>query len=708
MLLAGSTTVMSVDALRDSFFSLMKSLFCQYEEQTAIRSDQFSDMLYCYDGKIVWEQNTKTGSAFVDETGKQWVEVPEDAPGFGALDFDGNLLMADKNADNNELTVTHYDPDGKAERTVKLRDLPKPAEGEFLKVQKLLADRDFLYLLIRMQGGMLETLLVYDWDGNLLSEYKDTVDVTIDGQGCFYSLTGGLQQQTPYSILKGDMKNRAESLKSPVYGFPCQIDYNRKDGNLYLSTASEVAVYDPLDGKKLRTVLTIGQDTSFYPEEISYYYDFAVAEDGSLYFNFSRYSDEDTAFRFYQEIIPFLFDAASEPEKVKADVAVTVPYANEFLSDAAMRYEREHPGTVVMLDTEYPSWEAWLYGYVDYDSDALMKRLAAGETGNVVQLSELDQPIRESLGSELLLDLTPYLEKSGLQSSMNPAVWEEMKTDGAIRGIPMGYQVSCLAVDAALADKIGADLSHLDSWADLFDLLSLLEEKAPGVPLFNGTRDEVFHLFIQSVLPEQINLEQRTVSLDEEQLRKDLTALRAVFTNPNLAQDLGNSVTDPLMGSMFAAFELGEGYLRDDYSRLSDYPDYRLIPMPGAVLYQPQEIYAIPADADNPDAAWEFLEYLAEEKAQSLNSRLYLPVNEAGWDSFAEWTGNFFTWEDRQRFSDFEKIAKGAATMRAPAELEKIFAVQCKRYLYGSQTFEETLRNAEEELSAALSAQKGS
>lgn len=698
VLLAGATTVMSVDALRDGFFSLIESIFCQYQEQPSIQSDQISSMLYHYDGKIVWEQTTETGSAFVDDTGKKYLEIPKDVPGFAALDFDGNLMMVDLNSETCAASITRYTAAGNVEYTVKLNDLPRPAEGEYLEITKVLADQDFLYLLVQTDSAFLQ---VYDWDGNLIAEYAETVDVTIDGEGNFYSLTGDLQNHTPYAILKGDMKNHVESTKMPVYGYFLQIDYNRADGNLYLASAQEVSVHRTLDGKKLRTVLTIGQDTSFYPESVPGCYDFAVAEDQSLYFNFCRYSEN---FQVSQEIIPFRFDTKAAPEQVQPDIAITVPYASDYLRDAVMRYEREHPGTEVMIDTEYSSWEEWHTSGLP-ELRGLQTRLAAGTVGNLVQISNWSgQSVRDNLDSELLLDLTPYIQESGLQTSMNPAVLQGMETDGTVRGIPTGYQASCLAVNAELAEKLGVDLESLTSWAEIFDLLPLLEEQAPGTLLFSCTRDGVLSAFLRSSLPKLTNPKRGTVSLEQEWFQKDLEALCRVWQNPNFAALSEDFQKDPLKNSLFTVLELGEGAaLMDDFTQASDYyPNHRFLPMPGAGIYQPREVYAIPANAPYPEKAWDFLEYLASDEMQSLSSQIDIPVQQAGWDAFTKQTSYFSAPSDKQRLHDFERVAKNAETMGVPDSMEKTVSAAIRQYLNGKQTMEEALHHAEEQLSDAL------
>lgn len=154
---------------------------------------------------------------------------------------------------------------------------------------------------------------------------------------------------------------------------------------------------------------------------------------------------------------------------------------------------------------------------------------------------------------------------------------------------------------------------------------------------------------------------------------------------------------DPLMGSMFSPYDIGEDYIEDDFSRQVDgYPDgYCYLPMPGGQQFECKDVFGIAASSDNPDAAWKFLEYLYSEEIQSLHRR-GIPVTQEGWEK--DFLERMSYHNAPSNMEDFEAIVKGADTLKLQSEITNLFAAHFQKYLDDEETLDQMLAAAEEEI----------
>ena len=676
-----------------------------YPEKETQKGGYFGDTFFNFQGEIVWYRDSEDGLSFVKQDGTAVAETPETPPSnYIGMDFHGNILEAFLDKSTYFVTVNRYDQAGEIDRTAELKELHKPGEEQYLHIRKILADDSYLYVLGEIQGANDSYLQVYDWDGNLIVEYADTQDAAIDGQGNFYSLTGGLNRRSKYAYVKYDVNAQKEVSMEPVFDMPYQIEYNRYDGRIYLVTEKGVGVYypgivgpnDSRNENNLRYILTLIQDTSFTSEPLYSLTDFAMGEDRSLYFNFSGDEGEGENFRMFQQIIPFTFEEGAVEER-EPTFSITVPYASEFLKEASFRFEKKYPEEHIEIDAAYLSEDAYLQSY-DLYRDKISTRLMAGDVGDVVSLSGEGLPVQNFLQSDALLDLTPYLEESGISTTLNPSILEAVEMNGATRGLPVTYQVPCLVADGALAEKLGVNLDGLDSWADVFNLLPRLKESSSETPLFNSSKNLVAQAMVASCMPQLIDVSKKTVSLNQDWFRETLESFKAVQDDPMLVKMQDLSGFDWLAGSMFAPYELGNGYLVDDFSRAEDYPEQKFLPMPGGQTFECSDIYGIAASSDNPDAAWKFLEYLYSEEIQSLH-RWGIPVTQEGWENvFVEQMSRYDSPINQQRMEDFESIVKGADTLKLQSEITNLFAAHFQKYLDDEETLDQMLAAAEEEI----------
>lgn len=348
------------------------------------------------------------------------------------------------------------------------------------------------------------------------------------------------------------------------------------------------------------------------------------------------------------------------------------------------------------IDAAYLSEDAYWQSY-DLYRDKISARLMAEDVGDIVSLSGEGLPVQNFLQSDALLDLTPYLEESGISTTLNPSILEAVEMNGATRGLPVTYQVPCLVADGALAEKLGVNLDGLDSWADVFNLLPRLKESSPETPLFNSSKNLVAWAMIDSCMPRLIDVEQKTVSLNRDWFRETLESFKAVEDDPMLAKMQDFSIMDPLMGSMFSPYDIGEDYIGDDFSRQVDgYPEgYCYLPMPGGQQFECKDVFGIAASSDNPDAAWKFLEYLYSEEIQSLHRR-GIPVTQEGWEK--DFLERMSYHNASSNMEDFEAIVKGADTLKLQSEITNLFAAHFQKYLDDEETLDQMLAAAEEEI----------
>lgn len=271
------------------------------------------------------------------------------------------------------------------------------------------------------------------------------------------------------------------------------------------------------------------------------------------------------------------------------------------------------------------NWDA--SGWGGFEEKALV-RLAGGDPADIMRLS--DESFGQWVRAGYLLPLDSYVQRDRIsQSLFLPVVFPLGTIDGRFYGFPQGIATRALAYNTAMFD--GAGLAHPDDqWRWDKELLSAakkLSEPDAEVPKFG-----ILFWFggagvLRKDVPEMIwswggevfdpqgqFLLNTDASISALQFLADLRNVHRVYPDEG-------DVLQMFANSQIAMWNTGiwDVNLLRQYSQMGLEWDFAPTPGGPAGYYsfiQGNGIYVIPQTSPNPDAAWEFMKFLASEEAQ--------------------------------------------------------------------------------------------
>lgn len=298
------------------------------------------------------------------------------------------------------------------------------------------------------------------------------------------------------------------------------------------------------------------------------------------------------------------------------DIAQTAYY--QPLIDA---YEAANPNVKIeMVDL----------GSSDY-SNMLQIQLSGGETYDVVAVKDIPG-YNNLVKTNLLVDLTPYMEKDGVDASKYGGVVEQVTVDGKVYELPFRNDFWVVFYNKDLFDAAGVDYptndmtfeeydalaravtsgsgaskvygGHYHTWRSAVQLFAILDGKHTIV---DGGDYSYMKPYYDMVLAQQ----EDGIVMDYAMLKTSNTHYSGVFYN--------NQVATMNMGSWFIATliqEIEKGTTECKNWGIVKYPHAEGVE-PGSTLGTITAL-GIPTNSENKDAAWDFVKFVTGEEGAEV------------------------------------------------------------------------------------------
>lgn len=341
--------------------------------------------------------------------------------------------------------------------------------------------------------------------------------------------------------------------------------------------------------------------------------------------------------------------------------------------------------------------------------------LAGGTPPDVMRMN--DDYIRELSNKDQLLDLTSYME--GLDpSEYLDAVWSfPAQPNGAHTGVAVGVQPRLFFYNKTMFEEAGVPLPPTTwtdegwKWDDFLRTAQALTVPGERWGTLIYTDPGYENTFAVNNGGDGLYSEDGTLfalaepeGVEAIQWIADLTLVHEV--QPPWAQVQG----DQADLQMFAAGEIGmlfsttgtATYLQEN---VTDF-EWDVAPVPGQVR-QLQEgslvVFVTPADSDQPDAAWDFLEFLSGPVAGRMfaEAAAFIPVNREGAEAITTTPGGP---ENIALFIEAAEHNQGVYFTSSTSQAVQIFRPQLDLVFTGEATAAQVLSDIRPQVEAVLQA----
>lgn len=473
------------------------------------------------------------------------------------------------------------------------------------------------------------------------------------------------------------------------------------------------------EGRDYTELVLAGIDMSYIPlEEVGILSGFAF-DQGRFYLVHTGGTSDDTVL-----ISTYAYSkvAGERPPRERV-ITVTIPYMTNYFSQAMSRYELNHPDVDIVPDYMYNSRAEFLQNHRNY-ATTLSLRIASGEAGDLVMIGGAGLELSDMLSSDAFLDLSDRIRNSALYPDLIVSLFEGMRVDGAIRGVPLSFAggQGWYILDEELLRAIpGTDGMRLDRWIDVLDLVPLIEEYLPeGRLIATATGDiTVWRRFgghiLYSNIDSLIDFETKTVRLDSDWFRELLRRLKDLSQSPAMeAVNLYDIPEGSHSGALFTECKLNEGlkgslwwYLQTASGRRC-----RLVGRFGGEIAPNRTllsrmVYGISAHSSNQDVAWDFLEFLLSPEIQRFVAWEQYPVNRLEFTKVQEeLKENFPEWDPAEvEYATGEVLRIADSATRSydyGLPIRKKLWQSIEKYMNDELTLEAALTEAEREIRILL------
>lgn len=291
--------------------------------------------------------------------------------------------------------------------------------------------------------------------------------------------------------------------------------------------------------------------------------------------------------------------------------------------------------------------------YSDYDAK-LRTVMSSGAHPGVIRIN--DDYVQAYHGEGSLLDLTPYLERDGIDAAdFYPVAFDfPEQEDGAYAAWPIMLNPAVLFCNVEAFEEAGVPLPPTDwaddgwDWDDFLDAAKKLTKpdgERWGALIFHGTQIETVWP-VNNGTPGIYSEDAQSFTLADEastdalQWAADLALVHKVHpdygtvTSGKSTPNWGESLFGSGQVGMMLALTSSIPCLRENAE-----VDWDIFPLPqkeARKSVNTMTVLAIPSESPDPDAAWEFLKYCSGPEASEkfADSRGFLPVATAAAELF--------------------------------------------------------------------------
>ena len=681
---------------------------------------RFSGEFVKYKGQTVLYYDQK----FLDlKTGETVLELPESVFtdyvwGVYVDDADQIYTISSKETPGT-LYFNQYTPEGeKVGEPVELKDnavkwfTGKDGEDEnFVRLWYFSVDAERIYLTTWSLDSIFQ---MFSRDGSLLFT-QNTCYGTILDKGNLY-LAGRLGDSTKAGFGVGQLDQDSLEWKYVTgidkYAFGLELDAG--NGILYAPTTTGVSTYAAADGKPLGEVFQLYKDGEMVTSGWNLR-GFAMGQEGELYFRSWQQEGDVCLNNLYLGYDRTLI------EKVEQPVTLTIydNWRSEYVEELILRFEAQYPEEKVEYSYENESIKGALKPAYH---EKLAETLMAGDGADIVMVGGYRSVCTDIIDSDMLVDLTPYLEEDFAQNAYDETLLSSLERNGEVKVLPINFYMPYMQIDVKGLQELGVTMDfETVTWSDVLSLADVVKEKAPNKALFNvrssigykeTTMADILLELLVSNQSELIDYENGTVDLSQQWFVDLLKQLKTISGYPNIGKYLDNEDAgyDHLQDKCYIYLDDGNGFysVTNLYKMSMHYfpnkrsgADVRYFPVPMGEKGANREgyswsLYGITKNSPNKESAWKFLKFAIEEENQKLDSQKSLPVDKAAWTTLYPSTQKVPE-EGVERFlDDLTMLYRDVDTMYGANKVTMDMYYSLLEYLNDEITLEEALEKAQQ------------
>lgn len=685
---------------------------------------RFSGEFVNYKGRSVLYYNQKLMDL---QTGDTILELPEsvfvDYVWGVYVDDDDQIYTISSKEAPGSLVLTQYTLEGEmVGESVELKDnsikwfTGKDGEDEnYIRLWYFSVDEDRIYLTTWSLDSIFQ---MFSRDGSLLFT-QNTCYGTVLNKGKLY-LAGMLGEgaNTGYGVGLLDASTLEWEYVINIERYAFGLELDAENGILYAPTETGVNTYSAVDGRPLGEVFSVYQSGEMVASG-PYLRGFAMDTDGNMYFR--SWQTENKVCLASQ----YLCYDRTLTEKKEKTVTLTIydNWCSEYIEELILRFEARYPEEKVEYSFENESAKSALSGAYH---EKLAEILLAGNAADIVMLGGYLSVCTDVIKSDLLVDLTPYLQEDFDRTAYDETMLSALDLGGEVKAFPINFYMPFLQIDVKGLRELGVTTDfETMTWSELFSLADVVKEKAPdkvlfAVPYDDGYRDglmlDILEQLLVVNLPELIDYEKGTVDLNQQWFVDLMKQFKMVSDYPNIAKYLPNGRFNP---SAFWDFLQDQSYVRIDvggefytshgmdnvyrhyYPNQKPGADIRYYPIPSGEKGSNRaayswNLYGITEKSPNKDSAWKFLKFAIEEENQQLGSFVSLPVNKAAWSTMIPPVDMVPEEGIKPYFDDLTMLYKNIDTIYGSDKVTMDAFEPLLQYLNDELTLEEALAKAQQ------------
>ncbi|MDO4617730.1 MAG: sugar ABC transporter substrate-binding protein [Lachnospiraceae bacterium] len=274
--------------------------------------------------------------------------------------------------------------------------------------------------------------------------------------------------------------------------------------------------------------------------------------------------------------------------------------------------------------------------------------------------------------NDILLDLTDYIEKDGIDMSI---YYEDIaaiytRDDGKIFGLPKDHDTIALLYNKALFDEAGVEYPT-DDWTyeDMYEAAKAITEATAddtyGVAFNTSNDQDAWYNYVYAYGGNIVNEEKTDTAIDSAEGKAGMEMVRKMLTVATPQAVVSESGTDSLFVSGKVGMITQGSWMINTFYTAENSADYAWAMIPYADVNgdgecQPEERqscynglgWSAAANTSNPDAAASLIEYLCSEEAQIKQAEL--GVTMAGIPGISESFATAFEGMDVSAFDTVE------------------------------------------------------
>ncbi len=560
--------------------------------------------------------------------------------------------------------IVKCDFDGNVLQTIDITEdiADKGEEGYPGYVSSLVCDKDNNIVLTDDQSF----IMAVDADGNKIAEfelegYGNGLIVAEDGTVYYSYMDEQSWEQVvaPVDLKGGKLGEKLGELNT-MNASNFYIDENQL---MWISDDTTLSTYDFASEEKTEVINWIDYDVNGNDIRLV-----KKMGDGKIVAYTESYGEEQWEY----EVI--VFEETDEPVNDKTVLTYATFGTDSDVTEAIIRFNKNSEEYRIKL-VDY-------YNEEDYETglNAYNEAILNGEMADIINVDR--SQYRSLAGKGLYADLNEFMDNDADidRADYFENILDAYEVDGKLYAMPMSFGISTLVGKTAMwGDKSGVTMEELvqvmDSLPDDVALMDMM------------TKQQWLFLNLQGTIGNFINWETGECSFDSEEF---ISILETANRFPKEFDYEGQAMGTPekiqagkalLYGDQWydiTGYQVTKAIFNEDITAVG-YPG---VSGNGALIQNMGSLFAISAQSENQEGAWEFVKYMISKDYQCNYVRWYNPIHKAAFDKQMEsaMEAEYYTDENGEKVEspkmtygwDNFQVSVYAATKEDVAEYKEI------------------------------------